>query len=94
MTIGIDTLGRITMKKIVPALIFALGAILASQPLRGDIDVPKVARLEGQVVSMRGTVEFTSCALPLLHATTIAQPKLLIPCPPPMCNSGDPPPCP
>ena len=30
------------MKRIIPALIIALGAILASQPLRGDIDVPKV----------------------------------------------------
>ena len=121
------------MKKVIPALIIAIGGILASQPLRGSIDVPKVeiegilmsdascpvathlllnrctrapalyvvfpqgknvARFEGQIVSVRGTMEFTSCTLPLLHAATIAQPKVPIPCPPPMCNPGDPPPCP
>ena len=121
------------MKKAIAALFIALGAILVSNPLRGDIGVPKVdvegillrdascslathmllnpctkapslyvvfpqgknvARFEGYIVSMRGTVEFTTCTLPLLHATTVARPKLLLPCPPPVCNPGDPPPCP
>jgi hypothetical protein len=121
------------MNKTIPALVFALGAMLLTQPLRGDTDVPRmdvigvlvrdatcplathlllnpctkapalyvafqpnknVDRFEGYIVSVRGTTEFTSCALPLLDATRIARYDLLIPCPPPMCNPGDPPPCP
>ena len=53
-----------------------------------------VDRFEGYIVSVRGAVEFTSCALPLLHASRIVRSDLLTPCPPPMCNPGDPPPCP
>jgi hypothetical protein len=122
------------MNKTIPALVIALGAILAFQPLRGDTDAPRmdvigvlvsdatcplathmllnpctkapalyvvfqpnknVDRFVGYIVSVRGTVEFTSCALPVLHATRIARSDLLlVSCPPPMCNPGDPPPCP
>ena len=53
-----------------------------------------VTRYEGHNVTMRGTVDQTSCPLPLIRATRVALTDLLPPCPPPQCNPGDPPPCP
>jgi hypothetical protein len=53
-----------------------------------------VTRYEGQNVTMRGTVDQTSCALPLLRATRVALSDSFPPCPPPACQPGDPPPCP
>jgi len=44
-------------------------------------------------VRIRGTMEFTNCAAPLVRATNIDESVLLPPCPE-LCNPGDPPPCP
>jgi hypothetical protein len=106
------------------ARIVALGAILASGPLLGDMNAPKldipfgtllsdascplakhvllapcppnapvlyvdfpqgknVDRYVGQNVSTRGTVEFTTCTLPLLHASRIVLTDVLPDCPAP-----------
>jgi hypothetical protein len=57
-------------------------------------DGKNVTRYEGRNVTMRGTLDRTSCSLPLLRATRVALTDLVPPCPPPECQPGDPPPCP
>jgi len=57
-------------------------------------DGKNVTRYEGQNVTMRGTLDQTSCSLPLLRATRVALTNVVPPCPPPECQPGDPPPCP
>ncbi len=57
-------------------------------------DGKNVTRYEGQNVTMRGTLDRTSCSLPLLQATRVALTSVVPPCPPPECQPGDPPPCP
>lgn len=53
-----------------------------------------VSRWIGRLVSVRGTIDETgTCSLPLVQATRIGDNPVFL-CPPPMCNPGDPPPCP
>ena len=57
-------------------------------------DGKNVTRYEGNNVTMRGTLDRTSCSLPLIRASRVALTMVVPPCPPPECNPGDPPPCP
>ena len=115
---------------LLPAAAFLV--VLTAQPLRGDIDPPRmevlgvrlvtdatchlagyllldgctgtprlyvtfpgarnVDRFVNNFVTVRGTVEFTTCTLPLMRATRIVE-GAPPPCPP-LCQPGDPPPCP
>jgi hypothetical protein len=44
-------------------------------------------------VKLRGTIEFTTCAKPLMRATHVDDSTLPLPCPE-ICRPGDPPHCP
>jgi len=58
------------------------------------VDFPggkNVARFLGHNVRLRGTMEFTDCSVPVLHATSVGDSRL----PPPPCPGiCDSPPCP
>ena len=45
-------------------------------------DGKNVTRYEGQNVTLRGTVDQTSCSLPLIHASRVSLSKVLPDCPP------------
>jgi hypothetical protein len=53
-----------------------------------------VDRFLGHNVRIRGTMEFTSCAKPLMRVTFIDDSDLPPPPCPEICMPGDPPPCP
>jgi len=54
------------------------------------VDFPgdrNVTRFVGRNVRLRGTMEFTDCSLPVMHATNVADSALPpLPCPPPFCQ--------